>query len=215
MSLKHERGAGAITAPNSSTTAAVNTAAVSGVPEQPGAVATTSHQPPAKRDAVVVVALPRDLAAHKTSAAFPTRTQVGDIHVVSNLRELVAATPLATPQADSLARERRDLNQVVHGVLIIGLAISTALMLVGIGLALFYRRDLPTTAPDVGAVPSRVLALRPSGFVALGLLVLIATPILRVVGSIGVFLYERDWRFAAITSLVLGVLAVSLLLGRG
>lgn len=214
MSLKHERGAGTTTA-NGPTTAAVTTAAASGVPEQPGAVATTSHQPLAKQDAVVVVALPRGVAAHKTSAALPTRTHQSDIQVVTNLRELVAATPLATPQADSLTQERRDLNEVVHGVLIIGLAISIALMLVGIRLALFYQRDLPTTVPDVGEVLSRVLALRPSGFVALGLLVLIATPILRVAGSVGAFLYEHDWRFAAITSLVLAILLISVLLGRG
>ncbi|KPV49515.1 hypothetical protein SE17_32180 [Kouleothrix aurantiaca] len=107
------------------------------------------------------------------------------------------------------------MNEIVHGVLIIGLATSTALMLLGLGLALFYQRDLPTAVPNIGDVLGRVAALRPSGFLALGLLVLIATPILRVVGSIGAFVYERDWRFAAITSLVLAVLAVSLLFGRG
>ena len=127
----------------------------------------------------------------------------------------MAATSLLTAQADLLAKERRDLNEVVHSVLILGLAISTVLMLAGVGLALFEQRDLPAAVPDIGEVFSRVLALRPSGFLALGLLVLIATPILRVVGSIGAFMYERDWRFAAVTSLVLGILVASLVLGRG
>jgi uncharacterized membrane protein len=127
----------------------------------------------------------------------------------------VIAAPLATPQEIQIAQERRDLNAVVHGVLIIGLIISTALMLVGVGLALFSQRDLPTAVPEIGDVINRVLALRPSGFLALGLLVLIATPILRVIGSIGAFVYERDWRFAGVTTLVLGVLIVSLVLGRG
>jgi uncharacterized membrane protein len=127
----------------------------------------------------------------------------------------VIAAPLATPQEIQIAQERRNLNAVVHGVLIIGLIISTALMLVGVGLALFSQRDLPTAVPEIGDVINRVLALRPSGFLALGLLVLIATPILRVIGSIGAFVYERDWRFAGVTTLVLGVLIVSLVLGRG
>ena len=125
------------------------------------------------------------------------------------------AAPLATPQEIQIAQEPRDLNAVVHGVLIIGLIISTALMLVGVGLALFSQRDLPTAVPEIGDVINRVRALRPSGFLALGLLVLIATPILRVIGSIGAFVYERDWRFAGVTTLVLGVLIVSLVLGRG
>ncbi|MBK9715036.1 MAG: DUF1634 domain-containing protein [Kouleothrix sp.] len=132
-----------------------------------------------------------------------------------NLHALVTAAPLAAPQETQAAKERHDLNEVVHGVLIVGLVISTALMLIGVGLALFYQRDLPTVVPDIDDVVGRVLALRPSGFLALGLLVLIATPILRVVGSIGAFLYERDWRFAGVTTLVLAVLIVSLLLGRG
>jgi uncharacterized membrane protein len=68
--------------------------------------------------------------------------------------------------------------------------------------------------PDLGDVWTRVLAIRPSGFLALGLLVLIATPIVRVVGSIIIFAYERDWRFALITLVVLAIVMLSLLLGR-
>jgi uncharacterized membrane protein len=165
---------------------------------------------------VVVVALPaRTAAPEPAAAARPAGATQRDIHVVPNLRDLVAATPLAAPHDRGLDQEQRDLNKIVHGVLIVGLAISTALMVAGVGLALFYRRELPSAVPDVGEVIGRVIELRPSGFLALGLLVLIATPILRVVGSIGAFLYERDWRYAAITSLVLAILLASLLLGRG
>lgn len=169
----------------------------------------------AEHDGVVVISLPRAFAGPEHASARKGVAEQRGLHVASNLSELVAATPIITPQDAKLAKERRDLNEIVHGVLIIGLATSTALMLLGLGLALFYQRDLPTAVPNIGDVLGRVAALRPSGFLALGLLVLIATPILRVVGSIGAFVYERDWRFAAITSLVLAVLAVSLLFGRG
>jgi uncharacterized membrane protein len=171
---------------------------------------------PTVRSAVVVVPVPSSTSMPQAPSA--TRSPAPaqrDVHVAPNLRELVTAAPLATPQEAQAAKERRDLNEVVHSVLIIGLVISTALMLIGVGLDLFYQRDLPTAVPDIGEVISRVLVLRPSGFLALGLLVLIATPILRVVGSIGAFVYERDWRFAGITTLVLVVLVISLLLGHG
>ena len=46
-------------------------------------------------------------------------------------------------------------------------------------------------------------------------LVLIGTPILRVVGSVVVFVYERDWRFAAVTGVVLLVMLVSVVVGQG
>jgi uncharacterized membrane protein len=61
----------------------------------------------------------------------------------------------------------------------------------------------------------RVAALRPSGFLALGLLVLIATPIFRVIASIFVFIYERDWRFVVITFIVFLIVMISVVFGKG
>lgn len=168
-----------------------------------------------KAAGVVVLPAPQSSPQPKSPSSTRVPAPAGGVHVAPNLHELVTAAPLATPEDMQTAKERRDLNEVVHGVLIIGLVVSTALMLAGVGLALLDQRDLPTVVPDIGDVVGRVLALRPSGFLALGLLVLIATPILRVIGSIGAFLYERDWRFAGVTTLVLAVLIVSLLLGRG
>lgn len=168
------------------------------------------------RSAVVVIPVPSRIAAsHPSNAADVSATAQRGVHIAPNLRDLVIAAPLTTPLESQAAQGRRDLNAVVHGVLIIGLIISTALMLAGVGLALFAQRELPTAVPEIGDVINRVRALRPSGFLAVGLLVLIATPILRVIGSIGAFVYERDWRFVGITTLVLGVLIVSMVLGRG
>jgi uncharacterized membrane protein len=144
----------------------------------------------------------------------PSQRERAQVRVAPHVLDLLSI-PAPTPQVSEKVREQRDLNEVVHGVLIVGLAISTTLMLIGIGLDLFYKQDLPIAVPDLAEVLVRVAALRPSGFLALGLLVLIATPILRVVGSIIAFLYEHDWRYAGITTVVLLVLIVSLVLGKG
>jgi uncharacterized membrane protein len=48
-----------------------------------------------------------------------------------------------------------------------------------------------------------------------GLLLLIATPVLRVAVSILAFVYQRDRAFVAITSIVLALLLTSFVLGRG
>lgn len=149
--------------------------------------------------------------AVQTSAAAPEGSPV---HVAPNLLDLVTGRTV-TPEEQQAAKAQRDLNEIVHQMLIIGLVISTALMLTGLAFDLVLGREVPTAVPDFGDVFNRVIALRPSGFLALGLLVLIATPILRVIGSILAFLYERDWRFAGITCLVLGVVMVSLVLGKG
>jgi len=156
-------------------------------------------------------------AIHEPIAASPdasTRSMLSgaDVHVVSNVLEIATGTASAAQAA--VRAETHDLDAVVHRLLVVGLAISTVLMLIGLALDLLLRREIPTVVPDLGEVWTRVLAIRPSGFLALGLLVLIATPIVRVVGSIIIFAYERDWRFALITLVVLAIVTLSLLLGR-
>jgi len=109
----------------------------------------------------------------------------------------------------------RDLNDAVHRILVIGLVISTGLLLIGILLDLVLGRSLPTATLAPGQVAGALLSLRPSGFLSLGLLVLLVTPIVRVIGSVIVFIWERDWRFALVTSLVLAIMIVSMIVGHG
>ncbi|MDA8243889.1 MAG: DUF1634 domain-containing protein, partial [Elusimicrobia bacterium] len=51
------------------------------------------------------------------------------------------------------------------------------------------------------------------GLIQLGLLMLIATPIARVVFSVFGFLRERDWLYVAVTLVVLAILLYSLING--
>lgn len=66
------------------------------------------------------------------------------------------------------------------------------------------------TATVQGALAGKAYAI-----VMLGLLVLIATPVLRVAVSVITFLREGDRLYALITAYVLGVLIVSFLIGKG
>jgi uncharacterized membrane protein len=69
----------------------------------------------------------------------------------------------------------------------------------------------PTTPGEVAA---GVAALRPYALIALGLLVLIATPVVRVAASVLLFFLERDQAYVCITLLVLLILIMSFLLGK-
>lgn len=53
------------------------------------------------------------------------------------------------------------------------------------------------------------------GMIQLGLLILIATPIARVVFSVFAFLYQGDWVYVLVTLVVLGLLSYSVLGGHG
>ena len=82
--------------------------------------------------------------------------------------------------------------------------------------AAYARLTAPPASPfrTLGDVVDGLRHARRQALVALGLLVLVATPVLRVAASIGLFAIQRDRVFVAITSLVLILLVTSFLLGR-
>ncbi len=172
----------------------------------------TPNSPPKQDAAKPMMVLP--LEARQPSADQAQAGQRAGVTVNSAVLDMVTGRRVVADEAHIQA-ETRDLNHVVHKVLIAGLAVSMLLMLTGVGLDLLYHRELPTVIPSPTEALRRALALRPSGFLALGLLTLIGTPILRVVGSLIAFVIERDWRYAAITAIVLTVTIISIAFGAG
>jgi uncharacterized membrane protein len=136
------------------------------------------------------------------------------VQVEPHLTDLLAGVAIPIEEEER-AKQQKDLDQVIHQLLVIGLAISVIFMLLGLFLDLTMHRVIPTAIPQISEIFSRALALRPSGFLSLGLLVLMATPIVRVIGSFIAFIYERDWRYAGITFLVLIIVTLSVVLGKG
>lgn len=105
-------------------------------------------------------------------------------------------------------------DESLHKLLLIGLYLSVTLILFGLGLALFTHQTISDKVFPLQSLVSGALAMNASSFLSLGLLVLIATPIIRVVTSFISFLVEKDWRFAAITLVVLATVLVSIILGK-
>jgi len=108
--------------------------------------------------------------------------------------------------------------------------VSASLVAISAGTLLAFVRaggygkepaDLARLIGPAGAFPRTAAwilggALRLDGraVIVTGLLLLIATPVLRVAVSIVSFARERDRAFVVITSAVLGLLLLSLVLGR-
>lgn len=109
-----------------------------------------------------------------------------------------------------------------------GVIASMALLIFGTVLTLMHHGDYfsnpdaleGVTGPDaefphsLAELPGELAAFKGRAYVVLGLLVLILTPVLRVAASVVLFIRQRDWLFAAMTSLVLVILIVSFLLGK-
>ena len=71
-------------------------------------------------------------------------------------------------------------------------------------------RGEPAELRAVPQIVHQAIALRPLGLIQFGLLLLIATPVARVLFSVLGFALERDWMYVVITLLVLGLLVYTL-----
>jgi uncharacterized membrane protein len=72
----------------------------------------------------------------------------------------------------------------------------------------------PAALRTIGGVVAAAVSLRGDAVIQLGILLLIAVPILRVAISLVAFLLQRDWLYCVVTLLVLSILLFSLLGGR-
>jgi uncharacterized membrane protein len=75
-------------------------------------------------------------------------------------------------------------------------------------------RGEPAALIHLGGIAHGVAALNPESIIMLGLLVLIATPVARVVMCIVGFFFERDRLYAVVSGVVLAILLYSLFLHR-
>lgn len=124
-----------------------------------------------------------------------------------------------TASAPDRDRRLRQAELAISHVLRGGVVISAVIILLGVvwfylQMALSGHATL-TYPHSVIEVAQELAQGNPLALIVLGLLVLLLTPILRVAISILIFALERDWLYTVITLIVLLILLVSLLLGRG
>ena len=127
-----------------------------------------------------------------------------------------------TPEESATGPQRDyQMDRIISVVLRGGVLLSAGLLI--FGALLYFARVLwggapanPTSFPhSLGDVFSGLGHGDPLAILTLGLIVLLLTPVARVLISIFAFARERDWLYVAITTLVLLILLVSFLLGRG
>jgi uncharacterized membrane protein len=125
------------------------------------------------------------------------------------------AQPIPTPKLSAV-------NAWLARLMIAGVCLCAALCTTGLVLSLIRGVPRATLKPFAGVAegfttPSGVwasaLRLEPTGLMALGVLVLIATPVARVAFSLVAFILERDRLYVVITSIVLALLASGMFFG--
>ena len=150
---------------------------------------------------------------------------------MNKLRPGTSTHPAGTGQDE---RNLVDMEQVISRILRAGVISSSAVIMVGLVFMLaahstgygpigsyhlnVLMQYLGHRAPDfpisVPAVASGVMRGRPFAIIMLGILMLIATPVVRVAVAVVAFNIEKDRAYAAISLYVLLVLIFSFILGR-
>ena len=121
---------------------------------------------------------------------------------------------------DESARTDHRIDELMGLLLRSGVLLAACIVLVGGAIYLArhprpsdYRvfQGQPENLRTISGIFSEAVAGHGRGLIQLGLLVLIATPISRVIFSVLAFLYQRDWKYVVFTLIVLGLLLYSLL----
>ena len=123
----------------------------------------------------------------------------------------ITSNPIPLGPDDDIVRKT---ELIISGVLRGGVLLSVAIILVGsawffylTGTGALVHASFPDTLP---AVWHGLLALNPPSIIVVGLLVLLATPVMRVAVSIIAFALEEDRTYVIITTLVLAILLFSI-----
>jgi uncharacterized membrane protein len=106
------------------------------------------------------------------------------------------------------------IERTVNRILVAGVALAVALMAAGLVLSVVDGQGLPTHVVSLGDLPTLLGSLDPDACLSLGLIVLIATPFVRVAGTIVAFALEHDRRYVVITGVVFVVMCLGVALGR-
>ncbi len=122
----------------------------------------------------------------------------------------------------------RRVELLISNLLRIGVVASFSMILLGITLTFIHHPEFLSSPETLGgltgmdgtfphtlhAVIAGVMEFRGTAIATLGLLLLVATPVVRVAISVFAFIYQRDRTFVAITLVVLMLLLLSFILGK-
>ena len=127
---------------------------------------------------------------------------------------MIVSAPIGAGTAASRAAR---VEGWIARVLRAGTLLSVGLLAIGVALmslAGWSPLDATWPALDLGRIPGDLLALRPEGFLWLGLLTTLSTPLLRVAASVVGFLGAGERRMAGLGTAVLIIIALAVVVAQ-
>jgi uncharacterized membrane protein len=117
-----------------------------------------------------------------------------------------------------------DIQQIIGWILRMGVIISMVIVFVG-GCVYLYRHSaetvhygkfvgVPEFVHSAGGIWHGILTLRGRAIIQAGIILLVCTPVIRILFSAVGFMFERDRLYTGITLLVLLIIVASALTGH-
>lgn len=103
------------------------------------------------------------------------------------------------------------LNRSLYLVLRAGMILSLVTMLLGL-IAYLLSPGIDEAFIPMDRLWNELVNANPIAVMELGVMFLIATPLIRIITALIVFAYEKDVRFVIISSIVLSVIAIALVI---
>ena len=118
----------------------------------------------------------------------------------------------------------KDIQVIIGWILRGGVAVSMILVFIG-GVFFVYRhgysmpdyktfKGIPFFVQNIGGILNGVIMLKGQAIIQLGIILLIATPVIRVAFSAVGFLMEKDYLYTVITLIVLLIIIASMISGN-
>jgi len=117
-----------------------------------------------------------------------------------------------------------DMQAVIGWILRLGVLLSMSIIFIG-GVIYLYRhgqaianyhtfKGIPDFVHNIHGILNGIITFRGQAIIQAGIILLIATPIIRVIFSAIGFVLEKDYLYIGITILVLLIIMVSMLSGH-
>ena len=118
----------------------------------------------------------------------------------------------------------KDIQSIIGWILRGGVVLSMLIVFIG-GVVYLYRHEhivpnystfkgIPDFVSTPGGIIDGILHFRGQAIIQAGIILLIATPVIRVIFSAIGFLLEKDYLYTGITCIVLCIIVISMLSGR-
>ncbi len=109
--------------------------------------------------------------------------------------------------------EKESLNRYVRIVLLAGMVVSVSTMVIGLLLYALNPHGWEEVSLSLGEIVEGLTEGNPIAVIDLGIVLLIATPLARVVAALGAFAAGRETKFVMVSLIVLFVILLAVLTG--